>query len=267
MAGVKGGSMVAFRAEDESIERSRSLTARASARSAALRLAAGYAVVALLWILFSDHVLGSLGLSAQTITLISEAKGTLFVAVTATVLFVFAYRIFRTLQTEDERIRSAYVDTLSAVTGGKLVLLSESEIDAALGMPLDDPHRITDGKGLTEARAQIRHAVGERVAPEDLTMAVLSPSGEALNNALKHGGAAEYQVFARNSTLQIKIADNGPGIDFRTLPRATLVAGFSTTDTLGLGFTMMLQLSDRILLSTRPGRTVVVLETSGVSRV
>ena len=54
----------------------------------------------------------------------------------------------------------------------------------------------------------------------------------------------------------------GPGIDFRTLPKATLVAGFSTAATLGMGFTIMLQLCDRVLISTHPGRTVVVLECS-----
>jgi anti-sigma regulatory factor (Ser/Thr protein kinase) len=58
----------------------------------------------------------------------------------------------------------------------------------------------------------------------------------------------------------VAIADDGPGIDFRTLPKATLVPGFSTAASLGMGFTIMLQLCERVLLSTRPGRTVVVLE-------
>jgi hypothetical protein len=44
------------------------------------------------------------------------------------------------------------------------------------------------------------------------------------------------------------------------LPRATLVPGFSTAASLGLGFTIMLQLCERVLLTTRPGHTVVVLE-------
>jgi len=60
----------------------------------------------------------------------------------------------------------------------------------------------------------------------------------------------------------VAVTDGGPGIDFKTLPRATLVPGFSTASTLGVGFTMMLQLSDRVLLSTRPGRTQVVLEVA-----
>ena len=56
------------------------------------------------------------------------------------------------------------------------------------------------------------------------------------------------------------IRDDGPGIDFRTLPHATLQRGFSTESSLGMGFTIMLQVCERVLLSSRPGRTSVVLE-------
>ena len=83
---------------------------------------------------------------------------------------------------------------------------------------------------------------------------------EALDNALKHAGSGTYQVFAKNGLLQVAISDDGPGIDFRTLPKATLVRGFSTAASLGMGFTIMLQLSERVLLATRPGHTQVVLE-------
>lgn len=259
--------MKRYHSEDASIEHRRSQTAKVLARRSALRLAGWYAVLSTAWILFSDEALHRLGLSMVLITRLSEAKGALFVVVTAAILYAFAYRTLRSVQNEDERVRAAYVDALGAVTGGKLVLLTEPELQAVLGTPLNIAHAITGGADLANARAGIRHAVGDRVAPEDLNMTVISPAGEALNNALKHAGGAEYQVFERDGTLQVLVADNGPGIDFTTLPRATLVAGFSTTDTLGLGFTMMLQLSDRVLLSTRPGRTIVVLETSGASRV
>ncbi len=60
--------------------------------------------------------------------------------------------------------------------------------------------------------------------------------------------------------LRVVVRDAGPGIDFRPLPRATLVSGFSTVSSLGLGFTIVPQTCERLLLSTRPGRTVVLLE-------
>ena len=89
---------------------------------------------------------------------------------------------------------------------------------------------------------------------------LLSTAGEALDNAIKHAKGGTYRVFAKGHHLQVAIGDEGPGIDFRMLPRATLVPGFSTAASLGMGFTIMLQLCDRVLLSTRPGHTAVVLE-------
>jgi anti-sigma regulatory factor (Ser/Thr protein kinase) len=56
------------------------------------------------------------------------------------------------------------------------------------------------------------------------------------------------------------ISDKGPGIDFSILPKATLLSGFSTKQSLGMGFSFMLEFCDRVLLSTQPGNTIIVLE-------
>ena len=42
------------------------------------------------------------------------------------------------LRRQEEGIRRAYVDVLDAVTGGKLILLTEEELAAELGEPLGD---------------------------------------------------------------------------------------------------------------------------------
>ena len=89
---------------------------------------------------------------------------------------------------------------------------------------------------------------------------IRTPVCEALVNAINHAGGGTYQLFIRDGRLQVLVRDDGPGIDFRTLPKATLVRGFSTASSLGMGFTIMLQGCARVLLSTRPGRTSVVLE-------
>jgi len=169
------------------------------------------------------------------------------------------------IRRQEEQIRQAYVDVLDAVTGGKLVLVTEAEIEASLGEPITDLGEIDTASKLGEARRRIESASCARFP--SLRQGMLANAvGEALNNTLKHAMSGTYQVFARDSHVQVMIADNGPGIDFRNLPKATLLSGFSTTATLGLGFTIMLQLCDRVLLFTRPGRTVVVLEMSASTR-
>ena len=71
---------------------------------------------------------------------------------------------------------------------------------------------------------------------------------------------AAKKVVTSQGTLDYDRLIVSPGIDFRTLPRATLQRGFSTASSLGMGFTIMLQVCERVLLSTHPGRTTVVLE-------
>ncbi len=164
------------------------------------------------------------------------------------------------LRRQEEEIRRAYVDVLDAVTGGTLILLTEDQLGEQLGTPLMEAGRIAQARDLAAARATISAAATRRFPAWVPNTDVRSPVGEALVNALRHAGGGSYQLFARDETLQIMVRDDGPGIDFRTLPRATLQRGFSTAASLGMGFTIMLQGCERVLLSTRPGRTSVVLE-------
>ena len=166
----------------------------------------------------------------------------------------------RALRQQEEGIRLAYVDVLDAVTGGKLILLADEQISDELGTPLCQQVVFGAPAQLATARRMIVRAA-ETCFPGGIRHTdLLSTVGEALDNALKHARGGSYQVFARGDHLQVAISDEGPGIDFRTLPRATLMPGFSTAASLGMGFTIMLQLCERVLLCTRPGHTAVVLE-------
>lgn len=164
------------------------------------------------------------------------------------------------LRRQDEEIRQAYVDVLDAVTGGKLVLLTQEELRSELGRMVMPPREIAEASQLGQARGTIKDAASEVMRNAGERAELVSAAGEALNNALKHAGGGTFAVYVKDHAVQVEVVDSGPGIDFRTLPRATLVSGYSTTATLGVGFTIMLQLADRVLLATHPGRTNVVLE-------
>jgi ligand-binding sensor protein/anti-sigma regulatory factor (Ser/Thr protein kinase) len=170
----------------------------------------------------------------------------------------------RALRRQEEGIRNAYVDVLDAVTGGKLILLTDEQLTDELGAPVGHQAVFGAPAELAAARRRILRAAETSFPGRIPHTGLLSTVGEALDNALKHAGGGAYQAFVREDCLQVAISDDGPGIDFRTLPRATLVPGFSTAASLGMGFTIMLQLCERVLLSTRPGHTVVVLEFAAV---
>lgn len=166
------------------------------------------------------------------------------------------------LKEKDRAIRRAYVDVLGAVTGNRLVLMTPDEIEQALGKPVTDEFVVTSYRELAGARAKVKEALGEHFPQVKTGDEFIVGFCEALTNAVKHARRARYRVFKRGKNAQVLIADHGPGIDFKTLPSATLAAGFSTKRSLGVGFTIMLDLSDRVLLSTQKGNTSVVLEIS-----
>jgi len=131
-----------------------------------------------------------------------------------------------------------------------------------LGEQVTQPSTITTYKELSGARADIRRTLMAEFPHVSTANEFIVAVCEALTNGVKHGGKATYAIFRRGKSAQVSISDEGPGIDFRNLPRATLAPGFSTQQTLGVGFTLMLDLSDRVLLSTQRGHTSVVLEIS-----
>ncbi|RJQ52472.1 MAG: PAS domain S-box protein [Actinobacteria bacterium] len=163
---------------------------------------------------------------------------------------------------KDRAIRRAYVDVLGAVTGNRLILMTDDEIQAALGEPVSRRYTISSYSELSKARARVKRVLEEHFPNVKTADEFIVAFCEGLTNAVKHAGGGDYQVFARDETAQVLISDKGGGIDFGNLPKATLLPGFSTQQTLGVGFTIMLEISDRLLLSTHPGGTILVLEIS-----
>lgn len=165
------------------------------------------------------------------------------------------------LKKKDEQIRQAYTEVIAAVTGGKLVLMTGQEIRSALGQPVTGELAVSSADELAGARSKISQAVssggwaGKRGLPRLITC-----FSEGITNALKHSGSGMCRLRCTETALQFCVRDSGPGINFNNLPRATLTPGFSTVGTLGMGFTIMLGQSDRVLLATGPGETYLVME-------
>ncbi|HSK47639.1 MAG TPA: PAS domain S-box protein, partial [Coriobacteriia bacterium] len=166
------------------------------------------------------------------------------------------------LREKDLAIRQAYTDVIDAATGGKLVLMTEDEILNSLGQTVLAPQRIEQGRDLSDYRRSVRQALESmRPTPHDIDDYILA-ANEAITNVLKHGESGEFSVLRTEDFAQVVIRDSGHGIEFRSLPKAALVPGFSTKQTLGMGFTVMLEVAARVLLATQPGLTIIVLEVA-----
>ena len=180
----------------------------------------------------------------------------------------------RVRREEETRRKSFYKEVIFAVSGGKLVLTEPSEVSALLSqikfterLTIQGPENVKDARRLAERFLQ---AAG---ATHEVTSDLVLCASEAATNVLKHAGGGTMQVgFSRippngeaaenGVRATMFFEDEGPGIAADTLPRATLQKGFSTLGklSLGVGFSILLELVDRISLCPGPPGTRVILE-------
>jgi anti-sigma regulatory factor (Ser/Thr protein kinase) len=174
--------------------------------------------------------------------------------------------------TANEALRIAQQDVLRAerdkvnfcremarmATHDKLILCDHEEVP---------PRRDVDCLDIIEPRdvRQARHAAAATARdadwPQDRIYALQLCIGEAGANAIQNAGAATFQVWRDCDSITVHLADKGPGIDLSGIP-AALRSGFSTGSTLGMGFTLMLDVADRIHLATDHRGTIIQLTLS-----
>jgi GAF domain-containing protein/anti-sigma regulatory factor (Ser/Thr protein kinase) len=152
-----------------------------------------------------------------------------------------------------------YRDVLYCLTNRKLVLCDREEIarewhDELTETPIQASADIKKCRDLTISHGRAAGMKEDRL--EDLCLCV----SEAATNALKHAGGGCMSLSCSGGVLRARVSDRGHGIDAMQLPHATLMRGFSTRGSMGLGFTLMHEMSDRLCLSTDDQGTTLVLE-------
>jgi anti-sigma regulatory factor (Ser/Thr protein kinase) len=158
--------------------------------------------------------------------------------------------------------RTFYKDALCAVTRGKLVLCERDELEETWAICGADKGRveITENADVPKARRFVEQALqDEGLSEEKIADAALCAT-EAVGNVVKHADRGAVAVRTTEATATIRIEDVGPGIDFAHLPNAVLAAGFSTAPSLGMGYSILLEMMDRVHLSTNTSGTVILLE-------
>ncbi|MHB9035050.1 MAG: PAS domain S-box protein [Armatimonadota bacterium] len=154
--------------------------------------------------------------------------------------------------------RQFYRETILSVTDAKLDICEAPSIrpyitEAEIKLDILGPSDVAD------ARRQVEHICHENgLLGDRLDMFVIG-AGEAITNAVKHADGGRVYAGAGETSVWVAVADKGKGIESLILPRATLLRGFSTKPSLGLGYSIMLEVSDHILLKTGSRGTTVVL--------
>ncbi len=162
------------------------------------------------------------------------------------------------LKAEASARQSFFRDVLYSVTEGHLRLCeSGQDLPPSLAR-MSKPVTLTR-ETLGETRHLAVKAAYERHFSQDRLDSLATAVGEAVMNAVVHGGGGEATVCADSETIQVWVRDQGTGIQMAQLPRATLERGFSTKDSLGQGFWLMLHSTDRLDLLTGTSGTTLVL--------
>ena len=151
-----------------------------------------------------------------------------------------------------------YRQVIRAVTRDKLCLVDAPEIGAdgcvLVELSLESPPAYAELRRHVQATAEAA-GLGEQEVG-DLVLA----TGEAATNAIKHARDGRCMLSKTPDRLIVRVSDRGDGIREEDLPESVLKPGFSTKVSLGMGYTLMLELVDRVWLATGPEGTVVQLE-------
>lgn len=157
---------------------------------------------------------------------------------------------------EAEKEKDAFGrQVVTAVTGGKFHLVDPGDIPAL--EELSFAVELAYQQGHQAMRAQLR-LLGESAGlhPEAIEDLVLA-AGEAATNTVKHAASGSCQAGRVADGLVVRISDKGPGIGRAELPQSLFRAGYSSKVSLGLGYTLILEVMDEIWLATGPSGTII----------
>lgn len=162
---------------------------------------------------------------------------------------------------QTEKLFKVYKDVIYAVTQGKINLLNyrdsisvASEGILCMSFLLEKPENVTFARQKIIDMLTKKKCILHRLDQIELCIS------EAATNALKHAIHGEIQVRALENMIRITVLDQGPGMDFDKLPYMLFSKGYSTTNSMGLGFSVIHKFADRIQLSTSKFGTFLFLE-------
>ncbi len=152
-------------------------------------------------------------------------------------------------------------DMLYTVSGGKISLCTRDQILEEWPAQAAMAHvTIREPSDIRQVREMVHRVMAQAGMDTDRAGDFALCVSEAATNALLHGMGGVASVAAQNGCIRARIEDRGTGISLDQLPSATLVKGWSSKRSMGLGFTVMVETTDRIFLNTGGNGTTLILE-------
>ncbi|MEW6279265.1 MAG: ATP-binding protein [Candidatus Eremiobacterota bacterium] len=218
---------------------------------AAVPLAHGGERIGVMWVAVQDPD----GLSREVVSLLISIAAQMATSVAN-------HRHVEARLEEEATRRRFYRDALLAVTRGKLTLCERPEAEEVWHAAGDVLHslEVSGPQDVPRSREVVERVLREEGYPEERCYDLALCASEAVANVVKHAERGTMEVRRTPDRVRIKVEDRGPGIDFAHLPDAVLTAGFSTAPSLGMGYSLLLELTDGVHLATNEGGTCLILE-------
>ncbi|TFB13675.1 HD domain-containing protein [Filobacillus milosensis] len=159
----------------------------------------------------------------------------------------------------EQKILESYEQVVNTLSNEKIRLHSSVEgIQKQLGEYIDETP-IKNSSDIPRSR-QFMSLIQNDYPTNISSMKAQVAVTETVTNIIKHATSGKLQVFCKEDRLQYLISDKGSGIPLHEIPKTILVSGYSSKISLGKGFNMIANFSDRVQLYTSSEGTHILLE-------
>ncbi|MGP4041837.1 ATP-binding protein [Gracilibacillus sp. D59] len=180
---------------------------------------------------------------------------------------VHASKTLTEMDKEKDQVWEVYRDVIYSATQGAFLLIDKAKIK-----------QYKTGNLLCEADIKERQDISysRNLAKEAFTNAGLKNSkvmsynliiSEAVTNVIKHADDGKMFIHQKDDVFHVIIEDNGPGFPLNILPKTTLLAGFSTKESLGQGFSLMIKMAEQVILETSSNGSTLILLLDGKGEI
>lgn len=152
-----------------------------------------------------------------------------------------------------------YRDIIYAATQRKLLLIPYTEIREHCEGSVLYSGQIVERADVSKCRKDIQSIFVQMGVKQNILMSWLLAISELATNCIKHANGGRITVKQNHPHLYIIVEDEGPGFKLKNLPNMTLIAGYSTINSMGQGFNLMMKMAEQIMLSnTKKGATLIL---------
>ncbi|SET08135.1 Anti-sigma regulatory factor (Ser/Thr protein kinase) [Oceanobacillus limi] len=160
---------------------------------------------------------------------------------------------------ECEAAWEVYRDVIYAATHGQFLLINKDDVSRYRKGVLLGELDITERKHISVARKLAKSFFYQNGIPSATTLNYNLVISEAVTNVLKHATRGKVSFYQFNDSFHIIVEDQGTGFPLKILPKTTLMAGFSTKESLGQGFTLMMKMASQVVLETSASGSTLIL--------